>query len=76
MFNARTQLRATALNSLGGGPILAGVIAPLVNGSFGTIAHIGLWILFGGGALVAANLVLGTLRRTHKPIGWSLPALA
>jgi len=40
IFNARIQLLATALNKLGVRSIPAGVIAPVVNGNFGTIAHI------------------------------------
>jgi len=62
VHNARIQLLATALNNLGIGALLAGVIVPGINGTVGDAAHILAWIAFGASLLSAAQLVLGRLR--------------
>lgn len=62
VYNARIQLLATAANNLGVAGIVAGVVAPAVNGGFGTPTHIAVWFAFGGVWLAAAQLLLGRLR--------------
>ncbi len=62
IHNARVQLLATALNNLGVGAILAGVAAPLVNGTLGDFAHIASWIALGADLIAMAQLLLGRLR--------------
>jgi hypothetical protein len=62
IHNARIQLLATALNNLGVGCVLAGIVAPLVNGTVGDLAHIGAWFAFGADLAVMAQVVLGRLR--------------
>lgn len=62
VHNARVQLLATALNNLGVAAVVAGVVAPAVNGNFRSFAHIAVWFVFGIGSLVAGQLVLGRLR--------------
>ena len=47
IHNARIQLLATALNNLGVGAILAGVIVPSINGTVGDAAHIVTWVVLG-----------------------------
>ena len=60
--NARIQLLATALNNIGVGSILAGIVAPLVNGVAGGWGHFAAWCAGGVVFLAAAQLVLGRLR--------------
>jgi hypothetical protein len=62
IHNARVQLGATALNNLGVAAVVAGIIAPWVNGTVGDAAHIGAWFAFGASLLAAAQLLLGRLR--------------
>lgn len=62
IHNARTTLFATALNNLGVGAMLAGIIAPLVNGAVGDAAHILAWLVLGIDLIGMAPLVLGRLR--------------
>jgi hypothetical protein len=62
IHNARIQLLATALNNLGVGSIIAGIIAPMVNGAVGDVAHIGAWCALGANFLAMAQVVLGRLR--------------
>ena len=53
----RTNLLATALNNLGVGSILAGVIVPSINGTVGDVAHIAVWTVLGRRPdLAGANL--------------------
>ncbi len=62
IHNARIQLLATALNSLGVGAILAGIVAPVVNGTVGDFVHIGTWVILGADLIAMAQIVLGRLR--------------
>lgn len=60
--NERLKLLATALNNLGIGAMIAGIVAPLVNGSAGDFAHIAAWFIFGVDLIAIAQAVLGRLR--------------
>jgi hypothetical protein len=60
--NARVQLLSTALNNLGVGAILAGIIAPSINGRIGDIAHIVAWLVVGADLIALAQALLGRLR--------------
>jgi hypothetical protein len=72
VHNARVQLFATALNNLGVGAILAGIVAPLVNRTVGDPRYIAAWLIFGADLLWLAQVWLGRLRtRASRPIGWS-----
>jgi hypothetical protein len=62
IHNARIQLLATALNNLGVGAAIAGIVAPLVNGTVGDLAHIGAWLALGADLVAMAQVVLGRLR--------------
>jgi hypothetical protein len=62
IHNARAQLLATALNNLGVGAVLAGVIAPTINGSVGDAAHIVAWLVLGADLIALAQIMLGRLR--------------
>jgi hypothetical protein len=62
IHNARVQTFATALNNLGVAAIVAGVVAPMVNGTLRDFAHVAVWIVVGGELMVAAQLLLGRLR--------------
>jgi len=64
VHNARIQLLATGLNNLGVAAIVAGIIAPTVNGTIGNFTHIGLWVIFGAELAAMAQIVLGRLRTT------------
>jgi hypothetical protein len=60
IHNARIQLLATALNNLGVGSLLAGIVVPWVNGSLsGGVAG---WYVFGVLCAVTAQVVLGEMR--------------
>jgi hypothetical protein len=61
IHNERTKLLATALNNLGVGCILAGVIVPTVNGQVADIAHVALWLAFGVNFITYAQVWLGRL---------------
>lgn len=61
VHNARITLLATALNNLGVGAILAGLVAPLVNGTVGDLAHIVGWVVLGADLIVLAQFQLGRL---------------
>jgi hypothetical protein len=60
--NERIKLLATALNNLGIGAIITGIIAPFVHNELGSGWSVAGW--FAGGALCigAAQLLLGRLR--------------
>jgi hypothetical protein len=58
----RLQLLATALNNLGVGAVLAGVIAPTINGTVGDAAHIVAWLVLGADLIALAQIMLGRLR--------------
>lgn len=62
IHNARIQLLATGLNNLGVGCVLAGIVAPLVNGAVGDLAHIGAWLALGIDLVALAQVILGRLR--------------
>lgn len=62
IHNARINLLATALNNLGIGAILAGVIVPAINGTVGDVAHIVAWVVFGADLIALAQITLGRLR--------------
>ena len=61
--NARVQLLATALNNMGVGAILAGVIVPSVSGSTpaANALHIVIWLMVGVNLVALAQSVLGRL---------------
>ena len=62
IWNARIQLLATALNNLGMGTIIAGVVAPTVSGRIGDFVHVGAWVILGTDLIALAQAVLGRLR--------------
>ena len=62
IYNARIQLLATAVNNLGVGAVMAGFVAPLVNGSVGDLAHVGVWFVLGADLVAMAQIILGRLR--------------
>ncbi len=62
IYNARIGLLATALNNLGVGAIMAGIVAPVVNGTVGDFAHIASWVILGGDLIAMAQVLLGRLR--------------
>lgn len=62
VHNERVKYAATALNGLGVGAILAGIVAPLVNGAVGDLWHIGLWCVLGADLISLAQFVPGRLR--------------
>jgi hypothetical protein len=62
VHNERIKLLASALNNLGVGAILAGVVAPLVSGTFGGPGRVIAWIVMGADLIALAQLVLGRLR--------------
>jgi hypothetical protein len=62
IHNARIQLLATALNNLGVGAIIAGTVAPTVNGAVAGLAYVIPWLIFGANLIAMAQFVLGRLR--------------
>ena len=62
IHNARVQLFAMTLNNLGVGAAIAGILAPLVNGTVGDLAHVGAWIVLGADLVAMAQVTLGRLR--------------
>ena len=60
--NERVRLFATALNNLGVGAIIAGAVAPMVNGAVGDPAHIAAWFGLGVDLIAMAQVWLGRLR--------------
>ncbi|MBV8521283.1 MAG: hypothetical protein JOY71_03985 [Acetobacteraceae bacterium] len=60
--NERIKLLAAALNNLGVGAILAGVVAPLASGTFGGPARVIAWLVFGADLMAMAHYTLGRLR--------------
>ena len=62
IHNARIQLLATALNNLGVGAILAGIIAPIINDTVADWHHIIGWLMFGADLPWLAQVWLGRLR--------------
>jgi hypothetical protein len=62
VHNARIQLLATALNNVGVGAMLAGVIVPAINGTVSDWPHIAIWLAFGADLIAIAQTWLGRLR--------------
>jgi hypothetical protein len=62
VHNARITLLATALNNLGVGSIMAGIVAPVVNGTVGDFVHITTWVMLGADLIAMAQVLLGRLR--------------
>ena len=62
IHNARVQLLATALNNLGVGAIIAGIVAPTVNGALGDLAHVVAWSALGANLIAMAQVWLGRLQ--------------
>jgi len=62
IHNERIKLLATALNNLGVGAVLAGIVAPLVSGVAGDLAHIVVWLALGADLIALAQAALGKLR--------------
>ena len=62
VYNARITLLATTLNNLGVGAIIAGSVAPMVNGRVGDLAHVTAWIILGVDVICLAQVVLGRLQ--------------
>ena len=62
IHNARTTLLATALNNVGVGAILGGVVAPVVRGDISAPASIGVWLVVGLDFIGMAYMLLGRLR--------------
>jgi hypothetical protein len=61
-YNERVRLFATALNNLGVASLIAGVVAPSVNGTVADAAHIVVWLVFGANLIAMAQGWLGMLR--------------
>ena len=65
MHNARVNLAATALNNMALAFVVAGFIAPTVNGQLpagGSYAVTLAWIVLGAGLHFIAQLALGSIR--------------
>ena len=62
VHNERIKLLATALNNLGVGAILAGIVAPLVNGTLANPGSTIAWLVLGADLIAMAQVVLGRLR--------------
>lgn len=62
VYNERIKLTATILNSLAAAFVVAGFVAPAVNGSFGG-AYPFAWIIVGAGLHYAAAAIPGRLRK-------------
>ncbi len=62
MRNERIKLLATALNNLGVGAILTGIVAPVVNGTVSDLKHVILWCVLGVNLVTMAQVVLGRMQ--------------
>jgi predicted cobalt transporter CbtA len=62
VHNERIRYAATALNNVGVGAILAGIVAPLVSGHVDDWRHILLWCALGFNLITLAHVTLGRLR--------------
>ncbi|MBV8523167.1 MAG: hypothetical protein JOY71_13755 [Acetobacteraceae bacterium] len=60
--NERIKLLAIALNNLGVGAILAGIVAPMVSGTAGGLGHAVGWFLLGADLIGMGQILLGRLR--------------
>ena len=62
VHNMRVTLVTMALNNLGAGSIIAGVVLPTVRGSVDEFSDIAAWILLGMCLFGLAQLLAGRLR--------------
>jgi uncharacterized membrane protein YczE len=62
IHNARITLFATALNNLGVGAIIAGILAPMVKGEINALASVVIWLVIGLILIGQAQVFLGRLR--------------
>jgi len=62
IHNERTKLLASALNNLGVGAIITGIVGPLVNDHVGSAVQTLEWFLLGANLMAAAQGLLGRLR--------------
>ncbi|MGD0109226.1 MAG: hypothetical protein ABSC06_35090 [Rhodopila sp.] len=62
IHNERTKLLATALNNIGVGAILAGIVTPMIRGDINAVASFVVWLVIGLDFLWLAYIVLGRLR--------------
>jgi hypothetical protein len=62
MHNERIKLLAVASSNLGIGMILAGIVAPFVNGNLGDAPHLTAWLAFGANFVGLGYAVLGRLQ--------------
>jgi hypothetical protein len=62
IHNARITLLATAMNNLGVGAIIAGVVAPVVAARADDLPHIAAWFMLGADLIAGAQALLGKLR--------------
>ncbi len=62
IHNARVQLFATALNNLGVGAIIAGIVAPMVRSEINNAVSAIVWLGVGLNFLGLAQALLGRLR--------------
>ena len=62
VHNARITLLATALNNLGVGAIIAGILVPMVKGEINGPASVVIWMIVGLECIVLAQAFLGRLR--------------
>ena len=66
IHNARIQLLATAVNNLALAVMVAGFVAPAINGQLRSVGGLALmiaWFVFGVGLHFCGQLVLGRLRQ-------------
>jgi hypothetical protein len=61
-FKSGGCVLATTFNNLGVGAIIAGIVAPTVNGSLAGAGHVVAWVVIGAELIAAAQLLLGRLR--------------
>jgi hypothetical protein len=62
VHNARIQTLATALNNLGVGSILTGIVAPVVHNEIKSGLTVAGWLVGGVACVGAAQWLLGRLR--------------
>lgn len=62
VHNERVKLAATALNNIGVGAVLAGIIGPMVRGDINHVASAIVWLIIGVDFMALAHGLLGRLR--------------
>jgi hypothetical protein len=62
IHNERVKLFATALNNLGIGSIIAGIVAPMVHGEINAMLSFLAWLVVGLSLIVQAQFWLGRMR--------------